>query len=257
MKRDRLVGLAIAMAALGIPGVAAAGWAPTIASGSAGAASASLIGTQSAPSTSADPSTSLQVNLSWSPAALVPSGPNATSFEVLRYTVPTGGTATKICGSSAGPIAVTSCSDTTPAPSTYYYSVVPHFQGWIGTESLRTQATSVQSAPQLRISSVAANGGNKATFSGVGGANGATITVYVCTSSGGCSSTSQPLLASATTTVVNGAWTATTSQNVNTSGTTYYAQAYQTSPSAPSATSSTFGPFHCSGNGSNQTCTGP
>jgi hypothetical protein len=96
-------------------------------------------------------------------------------------------------------------------------------------------------------------GSNKASFSGTGGANGATITVYVC-SSGTCSSSSNTT--SAIGTVSSGTWsTGLTGANVN-SGATLRAFAYQTSPNDSTVTSAVF-TFHCSGSGSGETCSSP
>jgi hypothetical protein len=168
--------------------------------------------------------------VSWA-ASTVSAGVNATSYTVAYYAAATGGTAegTQTCNS-------TSCTFTNVASGDHYWGVTPVYRNWVGTEGTRTKATVSTTAP-LAISSASGNNGNtKVTFSGSGGAVGATVTVTVC-SNATCSETVTSVTATVT---AGGTWTTADTGNSLSASVNYYARANQTTPSA---TSAIVGPF--------------
>jgi hypothetical protein len=237
----------MALAIATLPALASAAWTNT-GHGSAAAGSASL-GTPTAGA--AGSATAASLALTWtSPTGLEPTG-----YTVLRSTVDGGPyTAVATPSTCAGTISATSCTDNGLSSNTDYYYVVKAGIGtnWSGPESSQFHGKTLNNVSTLAITSVNPSS-NKATFGGTGGANGATITVYVC-STGTCSSGNNSL--SATATVAGGTWTTTVlSSNVN-DNTTRRAVAYQTTPNDTTVTSPAI-TWRCTGSGSGETCSTP
>ena len=243
------VATSAALAVATMPAVAFATWT-NARSGNAAAGGASL----NAPTSgSAGSATTASLALSWS----APSGLSPTGYTVLRSTAD-GGPYSAVTGASnacAGTVSGTSCTDSGLAANTDYYYVLKANIGanWVGPQSAQfTGKTSAAAATGLVITSVNPSS-NKATFGGTGGANGATVTVYVC-STGTCSSSNNSQ--SATATVSNGSWTTLALANNVNDNTTRRAVAYQTNPNDTSLTSAAI-TWRCTGSGSNETCSTP
>ena len=227
-------------------GIAFAAWSTTI--GGSGTSQAVSVTAPGAPTANGS-STATAIPIQWTAGSV---GGATVSYWVQRADF-NGSTYSDACSSTqAAPITGTSCTDTGLASShDYQYKVTVIAGNWQKSGGVSGKLSTAASA-NLAITSVAP-GSNKASFGGTGGANGATITVYVC-SAGTCGSSNNTT--SATATVSGGTWTTgLTGTNVN-SGATLRAVAYQTSPSNAAVTSAVF-TFHCSGSGSSETCASP
>ncbi len=117
----------------------------TAASNGSGTATTTTLASGSMTSVTADATVPLKLNLVWAQSGIVGASPvvPATGYQILRYTVATGGTGIFACGSSATVfVAGTSCADTLTSATTVWYSVTPRYNlTWSGAESSRLPGT--------------------------------------------------------------------------------------------------------------------
>jgi hypothetical protein len=140
-----LASLAIVAAAAAMPGAAWAGWSS---SGSGSAyAKAQVMPTGNTPTVSVS---NRDVTISWT-ASTLPGGAAVSGYTVKRYDASTDALQT-IGASCTGTIAGLTCTETSVAPGTWRYSVIPAKQSWVGGESAKSSTATV-AAPSLTFSS--------------------------------------------------------------------------------------------------------
>lgn len=163
--RRRATTVGLAVAGLGV--LSAPAWAyylVTVSGTPSGTAITSALGAGATPTVQPDATVSLQLDLSWTASSLSSVTPtvNATGYEVLRYSAASGGTGTHVCGTTTTSfVATTSCNDLTTSATTWYYTVIPHYQGWAGAESAtRGSGTSavINTGPSAPTSVTLVNG---------------------------------------------------------------------------------------------------
>lgn len=162
-RRATTVGVAVA----GFAVLSAPAWAyylVTVSGTPSGTAVTSALGAGATPTVQPDATVSLQLDLSWTASSLSSVTPtvNATGYEVLRYSAASGGTGTHVCGTTTTSfVATTSCNDLTTSATTWYYTVIPHYQSWSGAESAtRGSGTSavISTGPSAPTSVTLVNG---------------------------------------------------------------------------------------------------
>lgn len=86
------------------------------------------------------------VTLNWA-AVTTPGGHAVSGYTVARYSSASGGTSVAAGGGCAGAVSGPSCVEQSVPDGTWYYAVRPVISLWTGTESARSAAVSIDTAP--------------------------------------------------------------------------------------------------------------
>ena len=99
------------------------------------------------------------VTITWTASTAVATGGAVSGYTINRYSVPSGGTATPATGGCAGTVAALTCTESSVPAGSWYYTVTPHLDAWIGAESPRSNAITI-SAPALTFTTQPTSGAN-------------------------------------------------------------------------------------------------
>lgn len=145
MKRRLTAAIAIALIVATLPGAASAVWSSPGSGNGRAAADVAPAGKQ--PTTSL---TGRSVTVSWA-ASQFADGTNVNGYVVARYDAGTNAS-TPIGSNCSGTIAALTCTEAAVAPGSWYYTITPRHQSWLGSQGPASAPITV-AAPSLTFAS--------------------------------------------------------------------------------------------------------